>query len=238
VKLRFIFIFFIFIQFIYAFDVAIDIGHTKKYYGAISARGEKEYTFNHAIATLLFQKLQKQPSIHPFLINPSGEEIVLTDRTKIANDRHVDLFIALHHDSAQPKYLKTWDYKDKSYKYSDKFSGYSLFVSSKNLHYEKSVAFASIVGKTLKKNGFTPTLHHAEPIKGENRKLINKNIGLYDFDDLIVLKTSNAPALLIECGIIINRKDELMLKSKKFQEKFTDAIIESIAMMINLNSKL
>ena len=39
-----------------------------------------------------------------------------------------------------------------------------------------------------------PTFHHAEPIKGENRELVNRDLGIYRFDDLIVLKSAATPA--------------------------------------------
>lgn len=33
-----------------------------------------------------------------------------------------------------------------------------------------------------------PSLHHAEPIHGENRELLDTTLGIYRFDDLTVLK--------------------------------------------------
>jgi hypothetical protein len=50
--------------------------------------------------------------------------------------------------------------------------------------------------------------HHAEPIKGENRELVNPELGIYRFDDLIVLKSAAMPAALLECGVIVNRSEE------------------------------
>jgi len=41
----------------------------------------------------------------------------------------VDLFISIHHDDVQPVYYSKWDYNGKTYHFSDKFAGYSIFVS-------------------------------------------------------------------------------------------------------------
>ena len=66
---------------------------------------------------------------------------------------------------------------------------------------------------------FLPTLHHAEKIPGEGRKLMDKDLGLYEFDDLIVLKTAAMPAVLLECGVIVNRSEEASLQTPEIQHR-------------------
>ncbi len=207
--------------------VAIDIGHTLKHYGALSARGVGEYQFNKKIAKVLNDQLNKK-GIKSFIINPSGKEISLKERVKIAKDKGANLFIALHHDSAQAQFFSTWNYKGKKLKYCDRFAGYSIFVSHKNPFFKESLKFAKLLGESLKRAKIHPSLHHAQKIKGENRELLNRSLGIYRFDDLIVLKYSKMPALLLECGVIVNRKEELKLSSNKFRKKLADAITKAI----------
>jgi N-acetylmuramoyl-L-alanine amidase len=152
----------------------------------------------------------------------------LKDRTIKAKEKSANLYLSLHHDSVQNEYINYWRYKNGKNHYSDDFSGYSIFVSYKNHDVNQSLIFAKYLGEELFSSGFTPTLHHAEKIKGENRKLLDKKLGIYQFDDLVVLKTAQMPAVLLECGIIVNRKEELLLNSDTFREEFSRGIVNAI----------
>jgi N-acetylmuramoyl-L-alanine amidase len=78
------------------------------------------------------------------------------------------------------------------------------------------------------KNQFTPTLHHAEYMKGENKALVDAEKGIYKYDGLVVLKNTSIPAALIECGIIVNRDEEIELGKPECQEKIVTSITEGI----------
>jgi len=82
---------------------------------------------------------------------------------------------------------------------------FSIFYSEKNRFSFESLRFACALGEALRRQGLTPTLHHAEPIAAENRPLIDSELGVYRFDDLVVLKRAIMPAVLLECGVIVNR---------------------------------
>jgi len=210
------------------FIVAIDIGHTKEKTGATSARGIGEFYFNKQIANFLYLKLLKQGFTKTFILNPTGNNITLMERAKIAENRRADLFLAIHHDSVQPHYLSTWLYGNRELSYSDKFQGYSLFYSEKGRDPENSLFFAKLLGRALLNRYFTPSLHHAEKIKGENRDLIDAQAGIYRFDDLVVLKQATMPAVLLECGIILNRNEEILLSNPVYQNALVSAIVDSI----------
>ncbi len=207
------------------FIIALDIGHTPKKQGATSARGTGEYIFNKQIVHTLYKKLIHQGFSSTFIINRQGEEISLKGRTQLAKKQHTNLFISIHHDSVNEKYLKTWTHESKKKFYSDDFNGYSIFISTK--HKENRV-LANTLGKTLLTKNFQPTLHHAEKIKGENRKLLDAKKGIYEFGELAVLKTADSPALLFECGIILNRNEESLLLSTDYQDKLASALATAI----------
>src|SRR5438105_2641115 len=113
------------------FTVAIDIGHTPAAPGARSARGVWEYEFNKRICAQLHDTLRRA-GIASFIINPSEKEIALGERARVANTRKADLFIAIHHDSVNDRYLQPWDFNGRQELFCDKFRGYSIFHSDKN----------------------------------------------------------------------------------------------------------
>jgi N-acetylmuramoyl-L-alanine amidase len=210
--------------------IAIDIGHTVATPGAISARGEGEFHFNQRIARQLFARLEKSAVIAPYLINPSGGRIGLVDRVKLAAAKGAELLISIHHDSANDRYLENWDPNGdgRTRKYSDRFRGYGVFVSKKNRQNDRSLQFARLVGESLKAQGLSFSPHHAEAIKGENRPILDEGRGIYQYDDLIVLKHAPMPALLVECGVIINRTEEVELKKPEVQARIVEALATAI----------
>ena len=207
------------------FIVALDIGHTPSKGGAMSARGVLEYEFNHRLVTELFAQLQALGFRRSFVINPRREEIGLAQRPAEANAQNADLFLAIHHDSVKDKFLKTWEVNGKAQKYCDDFHGYSIFFSHKNAKATESFAFASKLGQALLNAGFTPTLHHVEQ---ENRPIIDTEKGIYAFDDLVVLKTARMPAVLLECGVIVNRTEEENLNNPAYRKRLVEAICRAI----------
>ena len=208
--------------------VVIDIGHSPKRSGARSARGGREYDFNKRLSLELAPALRKAGFNRTVLLNVAGKEMSLKARTILINRAKPDAMLSIHHDSMQPRYLKPWTYKGKKLRYGDVFSGHSLFVSNRNPVYRQSRLLGEKIGRAFRAGGFKPTLHHAEKIKGENRPLLNPHLGLYRFDGLAVLKRTQAPAVLIEAGIIINRAEEVKLNSPAYRARVVKAIIDGV----------
>jgi N-acetylmuramoyl-L-alanine amidase len=78
------------------------------------------------------------------------------------------------------------------------------------------------------KTGFCPTLHHAEKFTGGDKALIDRTRGIYKYNNLVVLKSTNMPAVLFECGIIKNKYEELQLSNSEYQHKLADTILVAI----------
>lgn len=208
--------------------IAIDIGHTKNKPGATSSTGISEYYFNLNIGKQLLNRLLAEGYANSFIVNYKGDDISLKDRVNVANNKKANLFISIHHDSVQPKFLISWRHDNKQNYYCDLFSGYSIFFSEKNIAANKSLLFAKILGSKLKKNKLAPSLHHAEKINGESRDLVNKLLGIYRVDDFGVIKSTKMPAVIFECGIIVNRNEELLLSNHAYQGIITTSIINAI----------
>jgi N-acetylmuramoyl-L-alanine amidase len=209
--------------------IAIDIGHTINSPGATSARGVPEYLFNQNIATLLHkQLLQDMRFKRSFIINETGDDIPLPARAAIANRQGAHLFVSIHHDSVEPKDLSQWLCQGRILPHCDKFTGYSIFYSDKNGSPLNSLIFAVILGSEMLQSRFCPTLHHAEKFTGGDKDLIDKTRGIYKYNNLVVLKKANMPAVLFECGIIKNRNEELQLCDLQYQYKLVSALFNAI----------
>ena len=79
-------------------------------------------------------------------------------------------------------------------------------------------------------------MHHAEQIPGEARNLVDEDFGLYEFDDLVVLKTAAMPAVLLECGVIVNRGEEASLQTPEIRYRIADAAAEAIMQFLHLQA--
>jgi N-acetylmuramoyl-L-alanine amidase len=207
--------------------IAIDVGHSLSRPGAISARGEPEFAFNRGLA-LVVERVLRQRGFRTRLIGEQGDVENLTDRSARAASTGATFLLSLHHDSVQPQYLESWPVNGHERRYSDRFSGFSLFVSRANPAPEQSLACARAIGGELRRSGFSLSRHHNEPIPGENRPFADAENGVYYFDDLVVLKTANMPAVLLEAGIIVNRDDEIALAEPKTRERISQAIADGL----------
>ena len=58
--------------------------------------------------------------------------------------------------------------------------------------------------------------------------MLNKETGVYGYDDLIVLRTTRMPAVLLEAGSIINRDEELKMASPERQEIISSAVAAAV----------
>lgn len=207
--------------------VAIDVGHSKSKPGAVSARGRAEFEFNRDLAQVVQQVLTDR-QIDSVMIGTAGDVSDLQLRPAIANTHAAGFLLSIHHDSAQPAYFKTWRWQGKSLPYSDDFSGYSLFVSRKNPALAKSLECAQTIGRALRRQGFSHATHHAEPVPGENRAWADQQNGVYYYDDLVVLKSANMPAVLLEAGVIVNRMQEQALADIGTQNRIANAIAQGL----------
>lgn len=208
--------------------IAIDIGHSPQKAGAMSARGTAEYTYNKAVAIALMDSLKRRGNSRTFIIS-MDKNITLAERLTIASKANASLLISIHHDSVQEHFLKFWIYSSNRQRYSDKYSGFSLFIAEKNPHSLENRKIAELIADHLLASGFKPTLHHAEDIPGERKTILDKVRGIYKNDNLHVLKSKSFPAVLIECGVIVNRYEESSLRQINTQNKLVEAIAAAVS---------
>ena len=180
-----------------ALRVLIDVGHTATSPGADSARGVPEYEFNLKLADVIAQSLHEAGFDKAIRLVTSGTRMAsLFERAARANNLHSDLFISIHHDSVPDNLKETWEYEGKKLSYSDRFSGYAIFVSNDNVDSAGSLSFGRSLGQELQKRGLRYTPHYTLPLMGRYRhELIDAEAGVYRYDHLIVLHSVHMPAV-------------------------------------------
>src|SRR5580704_14879689 len=186
------------------FRVLVDVGHTATSPGADSARGVPEYEFNLKLADVIAESLHKAGFDKTIRLVTSGTRMAsLFERAASANNMHGDLFISIHHDSVPDNLKETWQYEGKKLSYSDRFSGYAIFVSNDNADRAASLAFGHSLGQELQKRGLRYAPHYTLPLMGQYRhELIDAEAGVH---------TVHMPTVLLEAGSIINRQEVIKL---------------------------
>src|SRR6476620_6756017 len=212
------------------FRVLVDVGHTATSPGADSSRGVPEYEFNLKLADVIAQSLRDAGFDKTVRLVTGGSRLTsLFQRAASANDLHGDLLISIHHDSVPDNLKETWQYEGKKYSYSDRFSGYAIFVSNDNADRAASLAFGHSLGQELQKRGLHYTPHYTLPLMGRYRhELIDAEAGVYRYAHLIVLHTAHMPAVLLEAGSIINRQEELELATPKRRLMVAEAVTAAV----------
>jgi len=208
-----------------AAGIAIDVGHYFEEPGVISARGRPEFEFNLALAHEIEGAL-KARGYTTKLIGADGKMKELWRRPRAA--KGYDLFISVHHDSMREKYLLPWQHDGVERRYSDMFSGFSLFVSRESAERGKALRCASAIGAALRGAGFKPSLYHADPVVGENRPFADKDNGVHYFDHLAVLRTATMPALLFEAGVVVNREEEVKMSDQHVQQRIAASVADGV----------
>lgn len=198
-----------------AFRVVIDVGHTVEVPGAVSARGAAEYAFNLQLANDIKRALVDAGFDKTVvLITAAAPPRGLVERALRANAMRADLFLSIHHDSVPDNLLETWEYAGHENHFSDRFQGYSIFVSRDNGDRSGSLSFGRLLGKELQAHGLGYTPHYTLAMMGRHRhELVDAEAGVYWFDQLVVLRWTRMPAVLLEAGSIINRQEEAEMAS-------------------------
>jgi len=196
--------------------VAVDVGHYYGEPGVISASGRAEFEYNLELASQV-RDLLKAAGTKVRMIGERGDYAVLHYRTRDAAG--ADLFLSIHHDSVRLSQMTD----------AHLFAGFSLFVSRRNGHAEKSLACASAIGSEMRAAGFTPSRYHADPVLGEDRPFADEENGVHFYDNLAVAHTARMPSVLVEAGVIVNPVEDLRMRDPGIRARIARAIARGVA---------
>ena len=212
------------------FRIVLDVGHTPESEGAISARNVAEFVFNLRLGQRIAERLKAEGFAETRLLLTEGRaKPSLFRRVAAANNLQANLLLSIHHDSVPNSLLEDWEFEGKKSHFSDRFSGYSVFVSHDNPEFKTSLAFAELLAKEMKAEGLQYARQYAQPIMGRyQHPLLDKETGVYSYDRLVVLRSTRMPAALLEAGSIINRDEELKMDSPERQDIISSGVATAV----------
>jgi N-acetylmuramoyl-L-alanine amidase len=212
------------------FRIVLDVGHTAESEGALSARNVAEFDFNLRLARRIADDLKADGFAEARLLVTQGKsKPSLFRRVAAANDLQADLFLSIHHDSVPNTLLEDWEFGGRKSHFSDRFGGYSVFVSRENPEFGTSLKFAELLGREMKAQGFFYAQQYTLPIMGRyQRQLLDKDTGVYRYDELVVLRKTRMPAVLLEAGSIINRDEELRMSAPEHQAMIATGVATAV----------
>ncbi len=212
------------------FRMILDVGHTVKSPGAASSRNVDEFEFNLRLAKRIEEKLKADGfSETTMLVTEGKAKPSLTKRVAAANKANPDLFLSIHHDSVPDGFLEDWEFDGKPRHFSDKFSGYSVFVSERNPQFKASLMFAKMLGNQMAARDQQFARQYDQLFMGKyQHQLLDLEAGVYRYDELIVLRQTLMPAVLLEAGSIINRDEELVMASPEYRDLVSAAVSSAV----------
>jgi N-acetylmuramoyl-L-alanine amidase len=212
------------------FRIILDVGHTPEVPGAKSARNALEYDFNLRLAKEIEASLIEDGFVKTTLLVTHGPAILsLLKRVAAANQLSANLFLSIHHDSVPDAYLEQWDYEGRPSHFSDRFKGYSLFVSYEHHNLKASLLFGNLLGRQLKDRGVEFASQYAKEFTGRYKhELVDPDAGVYRYDKLEVLRSTQMPAVLLEAGSIINRNEEVLMNSPEHRALIRSAVTTAV----------
>jgi N-acetylmuramoyl-L-alanine amidase len=213
------------------FRIILDVGHTAESYGAMSARNISEFDYNLKLGKRIDEKLKSEGFTETILLVTEGKaRPSLMKRVAAANKKGADLFLSIHHDSVPGIYVEKWEFEGKQRSFNDFFGGYSVFVSQRNPRYQASLKFAKLLGNQMADRELQFARQYDQWFMGKyQRELLDIEAGVYRYDELIVLKMTQMPAVLLESGSIINREEELVMASDEHKDKVSAAVASAAA---------
>jgi N-acetylmuramoyl-L-alanine amidase len=204
--------------------IVLDPGHSAKAPGALSARGRDEVVFNEEMAGLLERALAALPGVKVARTRAAGEELDLKGRA--ARAAGAALLLSVHHDSVLDAEEVPWDDHGTQRLHSAVARGFSLHVRADQ---PDAVRVARAIGHALAAAGFAPTRYHERLYK-----VIDREAGVYDRPNLALLKAATVPAVILECGFIIHRDEELELLDPARRARLVDAVVRAITSALPL----
>ena len=212
--------------------VVIDPGHGGKDPGAISINGTLEKDIN-----LLFSKIIRSvlssSKITVKLTRTDDRYLYLRERINFAEKLKADLFVSIHADASKNRKAHGFSIFSLSDKASDKEAqklaqreNNSDFIGGLKIRHSDPLIKDNLI-KIFQRQTMNESSKIANIVINNIKKLSIKNRG-HRNAGFVVLKSLTTPSILVELGFITNKKEEMLLKDKRYLIKLSKIISLSI----------
>jgi N-acetylmuramoyl-L-alanine amidase len=220
--------------------IVIDAGHGGMDPGAIGPTGKMEKDLVLGITLALRDLLKKEKGIKVFLTREKDEFVPLSERTKMANKRHADLFISIHANAIPG-----------SQKKKETTRGYKAYFLSQAKNEEDKVAAMrenAVIKLEDRPQHYGALKNVLIDLEGNEYLLESQDLCILldqQFGALLrkkicrqqqgvgqanfwVLNGAYMPSILIETGYISCPPEEKLLSDPSFQKQIAAAIFEAV----------
>ncbi len=212
--------------------IVIDPGHGGKDPGAVTKRGTREKDIVLSIARKVAKKLRKK-GFRVILTRDKDKFITLGQRARIANNSKCDLFVSIHANYSKGKRahgIETYFLSEARTKWERSVAAFENSVIKYEL--KDKVDERNILKWILGDMAQNEFLRESQDLAAFIQESIVKKTHALDRGvkqaGFYVLRGVYAPSILIETGFITNPKEEKKLRSKRYQNKIADGIVEGI----------
>ena len=214
--------------------IVIDPGHGGKDPGAIGARGTYEKNIVLGIAIRLRRLIESKTGLKCVMTRDKDVFVPLYERGRIANKSGGKLFISIHCNAVKNRRVNGFEVFFLSPARNDQAMGVAMLENAA-IEYEEDQArydeFTDenyiLLAMTQSNNVRLSEKLGVEVLKSFDAKTKLRNRGI-DQAGFYVLYGANMPAILVETAFITNRREENLLRTKKFRQSAAEAIYQSI----------
>ena len=214
--------------------IAIDAGHGGSDNGRMSPSGVKEKDVNLAIALMLRDRLREELGVDVVMTRTDDALVPLDERVEKANAAGAQLFISIHcngwftSDAEGFEVFFLAPARNEEEAQLGRDENASVAYEKQNASEESGGDIDFILWDMVQNEYLNESSDLAEMVQREmSTSLGIRNRGVKQ-TGLRVLKGLKMPGVLIEAAFISNPKEEQLLLSPEFRERFIESAIEAI----------
>jgi N-acetylmuramoyl-L-alanine amidase len=218
--------------------VVVDPGHGGKDSGARGLYNLREKEITLDIARRL-ARLLTEHGLNVELTRTGDRFVSLQDRTRLANERHGDLFISIHTNSSRRpesegveayflKPARTQRAIEAAMRENDVVKLENDATQYQDLTQDNYILLTMATSQYMRES---------ETWAAHVVRLASSSVGLesrgVDQAGFYVLMGASMPAILVECGFLSNSDDAKVLASERGRQRIAEALAESVLRMKN-----
>jgi N-acetylmuramoyl-L-alanine amidase len=215
--------------------IAIDAGHGGEDPGAKGRRGTYEKNITLAIAKEMKALVDKDPKMRAVLIRKGDYYVKLNKRVKIARDVRADLFVSIHADAFKKSHARGSSVFALSERGATSAAARLLAAKENNADLiggvnidVEDVMLKQVLIDLSQTVTINESLKLAKAVLGELGTINKLHKPHVEQAGFAVLKAPDIPSILVETAFLTNPQEERKLRTKKYQRKVAQKVLDGI----------